>query len=67
MVALATSHLYIFDLEEFYKKIIKDFRFEQTENGGIPETAPYMGINQMGLVKEKVLFLQAIGLSLFNL
>lgn len=48
MVALATSHLYIFDLEEFYKKIIKDFRFEQTENGGIPETAPYMGIQSNG-------------------
>lgn len=48
MVALATSNLYMFDLEEFYKKIIKDFRFEQTENGGVPETAPYMGIQSNG-------------------
>lgn len=48
MVALATSNLYTFDLEAFYKKIIKDFRYEQTTNGGIPETAPYMGIQSNG-------------------
>ncbi len=48
MVALAISNLYLFDLEEFYKKIIRDFRYEQTENGGIPETAPYVGIQSNG-------------------
>lgn len=48
MVALATSNLYTFDLENFYKKIILDFRFDQTKNGGIPETAPYMGIQSNG-------------------
>ncbi|WP_017143848.1 family 78 glycoside hydrolase catalytic domain [Coprobacillus cateniformis] len=48
MVALATSNLYTFDLEELYKKIIRDFRYEQTKNGGIPETAPYMGIQSNG-------------------
>lgn len=48
MVALATSNLYTFDLENLYKKIILDFRYEQTENGGIPETAPYMGIQSNG-------------------
>lgn len=48
MVALATSNLYTFDLAEFYKKIIRDFRYEQTQNGGIPETAPYMGIQSNG-------------------
>ena len=48
MVALAASNLYTFDLEAFYKKIIKDFRYEQTTNGGIPETAPYMGIQSNG-------------------
>lgn len=51
MVALATSNLYTFDLESFYKKIIYDFRLEQTENGGIPETAPYMGIQSNGTGK----------------
>lgn len=48
MVALATSNLYMFDLEKFYPKIIRDFRFDQTNNGGIPETAPYMGIQSNG-------------------
>lgn len=48
MVALATSNLYTFDLADFYKKIILDFRFEQTDRGGIPETAPYVGIQSNG-------------------
>lgn len=48
MVALATSQLYMFDLEALYKKILLDFRFEQTSNGGLPETAPYMGIQSNG-------------------
>lgn len=48
MVALATSNLYTFDLEKFYCKIIRDFRFDQSKNGGIPETAPYMGIQSNG-------------------
>lgn len=51
MVALATSNLYTFDLETLYKKIIQDFRLEQTENGGIPETAPYVGIQSNGTGK----------------
>ena len=33
MVALATSNLYTFELDKLYKKIIKDFRFEQTAMG----------------------------------
>ncbi|MHC5216143.1 family 78 glycoside hydrolase catalytic domain [Enterococcus sp. LJL128] len=48
IVALASSSLYTFDLEEFAKKVIYDFRFDQTEQGGIPETAPYMGIQTNG-------------------
>ena len=48
MVALAVSNLYVFDLESFYKKIIMDFRFHQTKAGGIPETAPYIGIQSNG-------------------
>ncbi|MBS5112660.1 MAG: family 78 glycoside hydrolase catalytic domain [Coprobacillus cateniformis] len=53
MVALATSNLYTFDLEHFYKKIIRDFRYEQTPNGGIPETAPYMGIQSNGTAQRE--------------
>ncbi|TGD24630.1 alpha-L-rhamnosidase [Companilactobacillus suantsaicola] len=48
IVALANSNLYSFDLKNFYKKIIDDFVIEQTDNGGIPETAPYMGIQTNG-------------------
>lgn len=48
IVALAPSNLYMFDLSTLYRKIILDFRQDQTENGGIPETAPYMGIQSNG-------------------
>lgn len=48
ILALAPSNLYMFDLSNFYKKIMIDFRQDQTENGGIPETAPYMGIQSNG-------------------
>lgn len=48
IVALAMSNLYTFNLQSMYRKVIRDFRFEQTENGGIPETAPYMGIQTNG-------------------
>ncbi|MEG0366633.1 MAG: family 78 glycoside hydrolase catalytic domain [Coprobacillus sp.] len=48
IVALATSNLYTFDLEKLYKKVIIDFRLEQTPAGGIVETAPYIGIQTNG-------------------
>ena len=48
IVALAPSNLYMFDLRDLYKKVMLDFRQDQTENGGIPETAPYMGIQSNG-------------------
>lgn len=50
------SNLYTFDLQNMYKKVIKDFRFEQTEAGGIPETAPYMGIQTNGLLSRRTSF-----------
>lgn len=48
MVALADSNLYTFDVQELYKKIVRDFCNDQTERGGIPETAPFMGIGSRG-------------------
>lgn len=48
IVALANSNLYSFDLKRFYGKTISDFVLEQTKNGGIPETAPYIGIQTNG-------------------
>ncbi|MGG5340948.1 family 78 glycoside hydrolase catalytic domain [Enterococcus sp. AZ192] len=48
IAALADSNLYLFDLEAFARKVIIDFRNDQTNSGGIPETAPYMGIQTKG-------------------
>ncbi len=48
IVALATSNLFMFDLDKMYEKTVIDFRQDQTNNGGIPETAPYMGIQTNG-------------------
>jgi len=48
MVALATSNLFMFDVNKLFEKVIIDFRLEQTKFGGIPETAPYMGIQTNG-------------------
>lgn len=49
IVALANSNLYLFDLDSFFKKILDDFVIEQTPEGGITETAPYMGIKTKGV------------------
>lgn len=48
VVCLATSQMFMFDTETLYEKVIKDFRYDIRENGGIPETAPYMGIKSNG-------------------
>lgn len=48
MVSLADSNLYTFDLKRVYEKILIDFRNDQTPAGGMPETAPYMGIQSQG-------------------
>ena len=48
ILALAQSNLYMFDLSNLYRKVMIDFRQDQTENGGVPETAPYIGIQTNG-------------------
>lgn len=48
MVALSASNGYLLEVDKMYRKTITDFRVEQTRNGGIPETAPYMGIQTNG-------------------
>lgn len=48
MVSLADSNLYLFQLKETYEKIVLDFVNDQTEAGGYPETAPYIGIQSHG-------------------
>lgn len=48
IVCLATSQIFMFDTETLYEKVIKDFRYDIRENGGLPETAPFVGIQSNG-------------------
>lgn len=48
MVALAASNLVAFDCERLIRKTVRDFRNDQTAAGGVPETAPFMGIGSNG-------------------
>ena len=48
VVCLAASQMFMFDTEKLYEKVIKDFRYDIRENGGVTETAPYMGIKSNG-------------------
>lgn len=48
MICLAASQIFMFDTEKLYEKVIKDFRYDMRKNGGITETAPYMGIKSNG-------------------
>lgn len=48
VVCLAASQMFMFDTENLYEKVMKDFRYDIRENGGVPETAPYMGIKSNG-------------------
>lgn len=48
MVSLANSSLMLFDEEGLLDKTLADFSRDQTARGGIPETAPFMGIGSNG-------------------
>lgn len=48
IVALVDSHLYSHDMHNFLKKVFMDFAYDQTPDGGIPQTAPYVGIMTNG-------------------
>ncbi len=48
MIALAISNLVSFDCEGLIRKTARDFRNDQTAAGGVPETAPFMGIGSNG-------------------
>lgn len=45
IVATAESYLFNYDMHTFYRKVVQDFANDQRENGGITETAPYVGIS----------------------
>ncbi|MGY0615578.1 family 78 glycoside hydrolase catalytic domain [Vibrio sp. FJH11] len=48
MVALAQSQAMMFDSAKLYEKTIQDFIADRMDNGGFPETAPFMGIQTKG-------------------
>lgn len=48
MIALAASNFMAFDCEGLARKTARDFRNDQTEAGGVPETAPFVGIGSNG-------------------
>lgn len=48
MVSLATSNYFVSDVSGLLDKTLADFRRDQTARGGIPETAPFMGIGSNG-------------------
>lgn len=48
MIALAASNLMAFDCEQLIRKTVRDFRNDQTAAGGVPETAPFVGIGSNG-------------------
>ena len=48
IVALIDSHLYSHDMHSLLKKVFMDFAHDQTSEGGIPQTAPYVGIMTNG-------------------
>lgn len=48
IVALIGSHLYSHDVHDLLKKVFLDFANDQTPEGGIPQTAPYVGIMTNG-------------------
>lgn len=48
IVALIDSQIYTFDVEQLLLKVFNDFINDQTSEGGIPQTAPYIGIQTNG-------------------
>ena len=48
MIALAASQVFSFDVSGLLDKTLADFARAQTERGGLPETAPFVGIGSNG-------------------
>ncbi|SDM23277.1 family 78 glycoside hydrolase catalytic domain [Siphonobacter aquaeclarae] len=48
IVGTAESYLYKYDMAQFYRKAVRDFANDQLEDGGITETAPFVGIADRG-------------------
>jgi alpha-L-rhamnosidase len=49
IVTTAESFCYNFDMSTFYRKAVQDFVNDVRSNGGMPEIAPNVGINESGM------------------
>ncbi len=49
IVGVARTFGWFYDMENFYRKVIRDFANDQRPLGGMTETAPYNGIADQGL------------------
>jgi alpha-L-rhamnosidase len=49
IVVTAEAFCYNFDMSSFYRKVVQDFANDVRPNGGMPEIAPNVGINESGL------------------
>lgn len=49
MVATSEAFSYNFDMSNFYRKVVQDFANDVRPNGGMPEIAPNVGINDQGM------------------
>jgi len=49
IVTAAEAYCYNYHMPNFYEKTVRDFRDDARPGGGMPETAPYNGIDSKGL------------------
>lgn len=49
IVGIARTFLWFYDMENFYRKAIRDYANDQRPSGGMTETAPFNGIADQGL------------------
>jgi alpha-L-rhamnosidase len=52
MVTACEAYISNYDMSGFYTKAVRDFQDDQHPSGGMPECAPYNGINDAGLTKD---------------
>lgn len=48
IVVTANAFIYNYDMATFYRKAVRDYANDQQEDGGITETAPFVGIADRG-------------------
>ncbi|MEO0334266.1 MAG: family 78 glycoside hydrolase catalytic domain, partial [Bacteroidota bacterium] len=49
IITAAEAYIHNYDMANFYRKAARDFQDDVRPNGGLPETAPYNGIDTEGL------------------